>query len=82
MINYAGLEIDIKDQSVKVDGQVIPFALCSRIYHAYERFCTAEYLMDNYDISEEEAFEKAGEVRELMVEDNLLEEEAVNIVMN
>ena len=45
MIKYAGLEIDIKDQSVKVDGQVIPFALCSRIYHAYERFCTAEYLM-------------------------------------
>ena len=53
------------------------------IHKYYEAACTAEYLMDNYDIAEElEALELGYEVRELIDRYGYDEEEASEKVMS
>ena len=48
-----------------------------RIKEYYEIYCTAEYLMENYKLTEEKAVELGYEVRRLMFKYNYDEEEAI-----
>jgi hypothetical protein len=52
-----------------------------RIKEYYEVHCTAEYLMDNYELTEEEAVELGYDVRRLMFKYGYNEEEAIEQVM-
>lgn len=47
----------------------------------YEAACTAEYIMENYDVTEEEAMELGHEVRRLMNKYGGEEEDVVYEVM-
>lgn len=47
----------------------------------YEAACTAEYIMENYDVTEEEAMELGHEVRRLMDKYGGEEDEVVREVM-
>lgn len=47
----------------------------------YEAACTAEYIMDNYDVTEEEAMKLGWEVRRLMDNYGGTEEDLVYEVM-
>lgn len=67
--NYKGNELDMMEMS--------------RISSFYEAACTAEYLMDNYDIeNKNEALEKGYRVREIMSDYGMSEEEAITEVFN
>ena len=48
----------------------------------YEAHCTAEYIADNYDVTEEEAVKLGYEVRRLMDKYGSEEEDAIYEVMN
>lgn len=62
--NYKGNELDMMEMS--------------RISNFYEAACTAEYLMDNYDVEDkDEALTKGYRVREIMDDYGLNEEEAI-----
>ena len=47
----------------------------------YEAHCTAEYIADNYDVTEEEAVKLGYEVRRLMDKYDSTEEDAIEQVM-
>ena len=52
------------------------------IHKYYEVACTAEYLMDNYGLTEEEAMKLGAEVREYMDDNNVTENVAIDEIMN
>ena len=82
MITYAGLQIDVKANTVEWAGITLPADVVRKVHNAYRRMCTAEYIMDNYDdVSEEEAFELAIFVRQQMQDWDMSETEAVESVM-
>lgn len=88
MITYAGLQIDIKANTVEWAGITLPSDVVRKVHNAYRRMCTAEYIMDNYDVSEEEAFELSIYVREEMeyvdaeMDCGISETEAVERIMS
>ena len=47
----------------------------------YEAHCTAEYILENYDVTEEKAIELGYEVRRLMDKYDYYEEDAIDKVM-
>lgn len=47
----------------------------------YEAHCTAEYIFENYDVTEEKAIELGYEVRRLMDKYDYYEEDAIDKVM-
>ena len=47
----------------------------------YEAHCTAEYIADNYDVTDEEAIKLGYEVRRLMDKYDSTEEDAIYEVM-
>ncbi len=47
----------------------------------YEILCTAEYLMENYDVAEDEAIQLGNDVRRLMNNYGSTESEAIDEVM-
>lgn len=53
-----------------------------RIHEYYQVACTAEYILDNYDVTEEEAMKLAADVRRYMDKNNVVEEDAIYEVMN
>jgi hypothetical protein len=53
-----------------------------RIHEYYEAACTAEYLMDNYDLTEEQAMERGTRVRKYMDKNNVTEDIAIEEIMN
>ena len=62
--NYKGNELDMIEMS--------------RISGFYKAACTAEYLMDNYDVEDkDEALTKGYRVREIMGDYDLNEEDAI-----
>lgn len=66
--NYKGNELDMIEMS--------------RISGFYKAACTAEYLMDNYDVEDkEEALKKGYEVREIMDKYGMNEDEAIAEVL-
>lgn len=78
-----GLKADIHDKKilVTIDDKTVPFDLeiASQFHKIYENLCTAEFIQENAEVSDEEAYEWANEVRDLM-DDNypdLSEEDAI-----
>lgn len=66
--NYKGNELDMIEMS--------------RISGFYKAACTAEYLMDNYDVEDkDEALKKGYEVREIMDKYGMNEDEAIAEVL-
>lgn len=66
--NYKGNELDMIEMS--------------RISSFYKAACTAEYLMDNYDVEDkDEALKKGYEVREIMGKYGMNENEAIAEVL-
>jgi hypothetical protein len=53
-----------------------------RIKEYYEAHCTAEYLIDNYELTEEKAVELGYDVRRLMFKYGYNEEEAIKKVVS
>lgn len=68
--NIGGIEIELTLDSA------------SQIHQWYEAACTAGYLMEEYDISEDEAMELGYEVREKMNKYDLDELDAIEECMN
>lgn len=52
------------------------------IHEYYEAACTAEYLMDNYDLTEEQAMELGARVRRYMDKNNVTEDIAIEEIMS
>lgn len=52
------------------------------IHEYYEAACTAEYLMDNYDLTEEQAMELGARVRRYMNKNNVTEDIAIEEIMS
>ena len=65
----------------KIKGIVLHEPELREIHSYYEIACTAEYLMENYEIDEEDAIKTAGKVRRLMDKYGYNEEEAVSEIM-
>lgn len=54
----------------------------SRLHEYYEAACTAEFIMENYKIKDEDkAMEIGYEVRRQMFKYDLMEDEAIDIVL-
>lgn len=52
------------------------------IHKYYEAACTAEYLMENYELTDEDAMKLGYEVRRMMDKHGLYEEDAIEKVMS
>ena len=53
-----------------------------KIHEYYEVACTAEYLMDNYELTEEQAMELGARVRRYMDKNNVTEDIAIEEIMS
>ena len=65
----------------KIKGITLDESELCEIHSYYEIDCTAEYLLDNYDMDEENAIETATEVRRLMNKYGYDEEDAISEVL-
>lgn len=65
----------------KIKGITLDVHDLINIHEYYEAACTAEYLMDNYDLTENEAMRLGADVRRLMDKYGYDEEEAINEVL-
>lgn len=52
------------------------------IHEYYEAACTAEYLMDNYDLTENEAMRLGADVRRYMDKNNVTENIAIDEILS
>lgn len=67
----------------KIKGITLDVYELIDIHQYYEAACTAEYIMDNYDIiDEDEAMRLGYKVRELMDDYGYDEEEAIKCIMS
>lgn len=65
-----------------VNGVYLTDGELCRLHHFYEASCTADYLMETYHIVDgEEALKLGCEVRELMYEEDISEEEAIERIV-
>lgn len=73
------VNVDIKNSKMKLpDGSILTGEICSDICLAYERMCTAQYLMDCYNVKTyKRAWELADEIREQMDDYCMTEDEAI-----
>lgn len=73
------ISITIRDKTIKVTMEDMV-----KLDQLYKIHCTAEYLMENYNITDRTvAFEKARNVREIMDKyDYLYESDAIKEVLN
>ena len=53
-----------------------------KIHEYYQTACTAEYLMDNYKLTEEQAMELGARVRRYMDKNNVTEDIAIEEIIN
>lgn len=65
----------------KIKGITLDESELCEIHSYYEIACAAEYLLDNYDMDEENAIETATEVRRLMNKYGYDEEDAISEVL-
>lgn len=81
-LHFNNVSVDVKKHQIKLpDGKILDESLCSDICLAYERMCTANYLIELGHVKQiSKAWEKANEVRELMDDYGLLESEAIDQV--
>lgn len=65
----------------KIKGVTLNDCDMYEIKEFYEAYCTAEYIIDNYDVTEEEAVKLGYEVRRLMNRYGYDEETAIDEVL-
>ncbi len=65
----------------KIKGITLDVHDMYNICEYYEAYCTAEYIEDNYDVSEDEAIQLGYEVRRRMKKYGGEEEDVINDVM-
>ena len=83
MIEYRHMQIDLQNESIKVDDITFDFGQFMTIALAYERMCTATLIIDRYNFDEETAWQIADDVRERMADEpGLLEEDAIEEVFD
>lgn len=68
-------------QEYKIKGITLTMADMVQINQYYEEACTAEYLYENYEVTEEEAWSYASEIRRLMNKYDYTEDEAIEQVV-
>lgn len=61
----------------EIKGVTLDMCDMQRVHEQYEIYCTAEYLVENYNKKEEYALKYASDVRRLMHKYGLTEEEAI-----
>ena len=73
------VDVDIKNSKIQLpDGSILTEEICSDICLAYERMCTAQHLMDCYNVKTyKRAWKLADEIREQMDNYGMTEEEAI-----
>ncbi len=83
MIGYGiNTSVDVRNAKVYYQGKEIEDQYGREISEAYSRLDTARYLMDSFEItSEEKAFAIADQVRTLMDDHKLSEDEAIGQVL-
>lgn len=83
MIEYRHMQIDLQNESIKVDDITFDFGQFMDIALAYERMCTATLMIDRYNFDEDTAWQIADDVRERMADEpGLLEEDAIEEVFD
>lgn len=65
----------------KIKGVTLDVNDLINIHEYYEAACTAEYLMDNYDVDKDKAMSLGASVREYMNKNNVTEDVAIYEVM-
>lgn len=65
----------------EIKGVTLDMCDMQRVKEAYEIYCTAEYLMENYELNEKQALSYASDVRRLMFKYDYTEEEAIYEVL-
>ena len=82
-MNYQEVQVDLKNETLTVGGVVYTASVANEIAGAYERMCTANFLIDTYSFTEEKAWKMADKVRDIMADNpQITEEEAIDIVMD
>ena len=78
-IKFNKVNVDIKNSKIKLpDGSILTEEICSDICLAYERMCTAQYLMNSYNVKTyKRAWELADEIRKQMDDYGMTESEAI-----
>ena len=71
----------IPDFTFEIKGVTLDMCEMQRVHENYEIFCTAEYIMENYELTEEKALKYAAEVRRLMFKYGYDEDEAIDEVL-
>ena len=64
-------------KQIEIQGKFYTMDELCYLHQQYEILCTAEYLMESRDLSEQEALQKASEVRRLMDKYDFSEDEAI-----
>ena len=72
----------IPDFTFEIKGITLDMCDMQRVHENYEIYCTAEYIMENYDLSEYQALKVAANVRNLMNKYGCTEEEAIYKILN
>lgn len=65
-----------------IKGVTLDMCDMAIIKQTYEIYCTTEYLMDNYELNEEQALRYAADVRRLMDKYGYTEDEAIDEILN
>ena len=61
----------------EIKGITLNMDEMTAVHQQYEIYCTAEYLMENYHLDEEQALEHAAEIRRRMDKYSMDENEAI-----
>lgn len=68
-------------EQIKMNGKTYTMDELCYLHEQYEIFCTAEYLIENLELQENEAIKKATEVRQMMDKYDFSEEEAIKEIL-
>lgn len=74
--------IDTEKRTFQIGKEILSITEAETMKRAVERYATFEYLFENNDLSEKEAWVMAGKIRELIIEKNYSEDEAINLILN
>ena len=82
--SYNNVAVDVENEEIKLpDGTILNSSLASDVCLAYERMCTANYLLNDRGVDTvSEAWEMADQVRRLMDDDGYTEEDAIEEVLD
>jgi hypothetical protein len=67
----------MKEFTMEIKGITLDMCDMCRVHQQYQIYCTAEYLMENYNFDEDMALDLATEVRRLMFKYDVDEDYAI-----